>query len=308
MREPASTKLKAGQTVSDTYPSILDELGRGAPVKLVGVGGGCIADARVATFADGSKVFVKCAAGAPEMFIREAEGLRALAAARAIRVPEVLAVDEKSLVLEMIRQAPEKRGFAEAFGQNFAMLHRHRGKACGFPHDNFIGSTRQLNQPLDGPWDQAADDGSTWPEFFMERRLRFQVRLAANEGHGHELEHLLDRAEVLIIELLSTAIEVPGILHGDLWSGNFVVDDRGEACLIDPAVYFGHREADLAMTRLFGGFESAFYKAYAEAWPLAPGNEDRLPIYQLYHVLNHLNLFGGGYFGQSKRILQRYAR
>jgi fructosamine-3-kinase len=294
--------------VSGTYPSILDELGRGAPVILVGIGGGCIADARVATFENGSKVFVKCAAGAPEMFRREAEGLHALAAAKAIRVPEVLAVDEQSLVLEMIQQAPKKRGFAEAFGQDFASLHRHCGKACGFQHDNFIGSTRQLNQPLVGPWDQAADDGSTWPEFFMDRRLRFQVRLATSEGYGHELERLLDRAEARIIELLSTAIEVPSILHGDLWSGNFIVDNRGEACLIDPAVYYGHREADLAMTRLFGGFEPAFYNAYAEAWPLAPGHEDRLPIYQLYHVLNHLNLFGGGYFGQSKRILQRYAR
>jgi len=307
MREPAAAKLKAGKTVSGAYPSILDELGRGAPVKLVSIGGGCIADARVATFENDSKVFVKCAAGAPEMFKREAEGLRALAAAAAIRVPEVLAVNEQALVLEMIQQAPKKRGFFEAFGQNFAMLHKHAGKACGFPHDNFIGSTRQLNEPLDGPWDDAADDGSIWPAFFMERRLHFQVRLATSGGYGHELVHLLDRAEARIIDLLSAAIEVPCILHGDLWSGNFIVDDRGEACLIDPAVYYGHREADLAMTRLFGGFEPAFYKAYTEAWPLAPGHEDRLPIYQLYHILNHLNLFGGGYFGQSKRILQHYA-
>ena len=139
--------------MSGAYPSILDELGRGAPVKLVSIGGGCIADARIATFEDGSKVFVKSAASAPEMFHptmfkREAEGLRALAAAAAIRVPDVLAVDEQALVLEMIRQAPKKRGFFESFGQAFAMLHRHRGKACGFGHDNFIGSTRQLNQPL----------------------------------------------------------------------------------------------------------------------------------------------------------------
>ena len=107
---------------------------------------------------------------------------------------------------------------------------------------------------------------------------------------------------------MGSAIEVPGILHGDLWGGNYIVDDRGEACLIDPAVYYGHREADLAMTRLFGGFEPSFYEAYAEASPLAAGHEDRLPIYQLYHVLNHLNLFGSGYFEQAKRILQRYAR
>jgi len=223
MREPAATKLKVKKTVCGAYPTILDELGRGTPVNLVGIGGGCIANSRVATFEDGSKVFVKCAAGAPEMFIREAEGLRALAAAAAIRVPEVLAVDEQTLVLEMIQQAAKKRSFAEAFGQDFALLHSHRGKACGFPHDNFIGSTRQLNLPLDGAWDQAADDGSTWPVFFMKRRLRFQVRLAMSAGYGHELEHLLDRAEARIHELLSTAIEVPSILHGDLWSGNFIV-------------------------------------------------------------------------------------
>ncbi len=294
--------------MNGAYPSILDQLGRGVPVKLMSIRGGCIADARAATFEDGSSVFVKCAVGAAaEMFKREAEGLRALAAAGAIRVPQVLAVDEQALVLEMIQQAPKKRDFFAAFGQDFALLHSHRGKACGFVQDNFIGSTRQLNQALDGPWNEAADDGSAWPVFFMERRLRYQVHLAMKHGYGHELEHLLDRAEARIMELLSTAIEVPSILHGDLWSGNFMVDDRGEACLIDPAVYYGHREADLAMTRLFGGFEPAFYDAYAEVWALVPGHEDRLPIYQLYHVLNHLNLFGGGYFGQSKRILQRYA-
>jgi len=295
-----------------SYPSVLDELGVGPPIGLAGISGGCIADAAIATFEDGSKVFIKSAGklapAAPEMFQRESEGLRALAAAEAIRIPKVLAVCEDALVLELIREAPKKPGFAEAFGQGFAQLHNHRARTCGFPHDNYIGSTRQLNAPLHSSWDEAGkDDGSTWPEFFIERRLRFQVRLAANNGYGHEFEQLLDGAELRIVELLSSAIEVPCILHGDLWGGNYIVDDRGEACLIDPAVYYGHREADLAMTRLFGGFESSFYEAYAEASPLAPGHEDRLPIYQLYHVLNHLNLFGSGYFGQAKRILQHYA-
>jgi fructosamine-3-kinase len=277
-------------------------------VDLAGVSGGCIADTQVASFADGSQVFVKQAEGVPGMFEREAEGLRALAATRAIRVPEVLAVDEQALVLEMIQEAPKKLRFAESFGRDFARLHEYRGKACGFPHDNFIGSTRQRNDPLNGSWDETADeDGSTWPEFFLQRRLRFQVRLAADRGHGHELEHLLDRAEACIARLLGAATEAPSILHGDLWSGNFIVDERGEACLIDPAVYYGHREADLAMTRLFGGFEPAFYRAYEEASPLAVGHEERLPIYQLYHLLNHLNLFGSGYYGQSERILRRYA-
>jgi len=291
-----------------TYPAILDQLGLGAPIAMKRIGGGCIADAQSATFADGSLVFVKCAAVEPVMFEREAEGLRALAAATAVRVPEVLAVSDEALVLEMIREAPKKRGFAEAFGRDFARLHDYKGRTSGFPHDNFIGSTAQRNEPLDGPWEEAAaDGGSGWPEFFMERRLRFQARLAERKGHGGDLLRLLDRAEQRIGDHLSAAIEAPCILHGDLWGGNYIVDERGEACLIDPAVYYGHREADLAMTRLFGGFEPTFYRAYEEASPLAAGHQERLPIYQLYHVLNHLNLFGGAYFEQSRRILQRYS-
>jgi len=294
--------------MNGNYPSILDELDLGEPTGLVSVGGGCIADAAIAHFSDGSRVFVKRVAGAPEMFEREAEGLSALATAGAIRVPAVLAVSPEALVLELISQAPRNPDFSESFGRDFAKLHDYRGKTFGFFHDNFIGSTRQCNEPLDAPWNGAAqDDGATWPRFFIERRLRFQVKLAAKRGHGHELEHLLERAETHILELLGAAIEQPSLLHGDLWSGNYLVDDRGAACLIDPAVYYGHREADLAMTRLFGGFDSSFYAAYAEQSPLAPGHEERLPIYQLYHILNHLNLFGGGYFMQGKRILQRYA-
>jgi fructosamine-3-kinase len=289
------------------YPAILDELGRGAPVALKGLGGGCIADAAVAEFADGHKVFVKRVAGVPGMFESEAAGLRALAASGAIRVPQVLAVSRDALVLELIQAGPRRPDFFEDFGRRFAALHRHRGKTCGFSHDNFIGATPQPNEPLDGSWESAGeDDGSGWPAFFLERRLRFQVRLAAERG-GDELARLLDRAEYRIVDLLGSAPEPPVILHGDLWGGNYIVDEAGEACLIDPAVYCGHREADLAMTRLFGGFDRSFYAAYAEAAPLAAGHEERLPIYQLYHVLNHFNLFGGGYHEQSRRILQRYA-
>ncbi|TFH46130.1 MAG: hypothetical protein E4H01_10490, partial [Lysobacterales bacterium] len=205
MRQPAATHLKCRQAVKGTYPPILDELGRGAPVGLVGIGGGCIANTAMATFENRSRVFVKSVTGGhekfeSEMFEREAEGLRALAAARVIRVPEVLAVGEQALVLEMIQAAPKKHDFAEDFGRRFAALHHQRGKSCGFAHDNFIGASRQYNDPLGGPWDAAADDdGSTWPEFFLERRLRTQVCLATSNGYGRELEHLLNRAEVLII-------------------------------------------------------------------------------------------------------------
>jgi fructosamine-3-kinase len=293
--------------VPGSYPPILDELGLGHPTGLVSVGGGCIADARIATFSDGSEVFFKCAAGQAEMFAREAEGLRTLAASGAIRIPEVLAVGKDSLVLEMIRPAPRKKGFFADFGQRFSSLHRHRGKACGFHQDNFIGATAQHNVPINGSWEDSLDEtGSDWPGFFLQRRLRFQVRLAREKGHGSELERLLDLAENRIIELIGSSLEPPVLLHGDLWGGNFVVDDQGEACLIDPAVYFGHREADLAMTRLFGGFDASFYQAYDEAQPLAAGHEERLPIYQLYHVLNHLNIFGAGYYEHSRQILQKY--
>jgi len=294
------------------YPAILDSLERGAPLELKPVGGGCIADSQVAVFADGSSVFVKCAAAAPDLFEREAEGLAALAATGVIRIPEVLAVDSGSLVLEHIRQASRLPGFFALFGSDFARLHQFHGPACGFRRDNYIGSTPQPNSPIRGEWitggGAGAGDGSDWPEFFIERRLRFQARLAAERGHANQLLHLLDRCEKRLNELLCAAIEPPCILHGDLWGGNFIVDEKGTACLIDPAVYYGHREADLAMTRLFGGFEPAFYEVYNDEWPLADGHTERLPIYQLYHLLNHLNLFGGGYYAQSENILQRYAR
>jgi len=275
---------------------------------MVSVGGGCIADARVATFADGTRVFVKCAAASAGLFECEAQGLAALAETGAIRVPRVVAVNREALVLEFIRSAPKKPGFTRTFGRSLASLHQHRGKTFGFPHDNFIGSTPQCNEPLTGSWTEAgSDNGSAWPAFFMQRRLRFQVNLALNNGFGQELQRLLDRSEARMLEILDGSVEPAVLLHGDLWGGNYIVDERGEACLIDPAVYYGHREADLAMTHLFGGFEPSFYTAYGEVAPLDYGHQERLPIYQLYHVLNHLNLFGGGYLGQSRRILNRYA-
>jgi len=295
------------------YPAILDELGRGAPKDVSAVGGGCIADAAVASFDNGSKVFVKRAVDdsrlSGRMFECEAEGLRALGDVGALRVPEVLAVSDDALVLEFIEQGSKTGDFFVDFGRNFALMHQQRGKVCGFAHDNFIGSTPQQNAPLEGTWDEAQDGGGLdWPRFFIERRLRFQVELAEHNGHGSELMALLDRSEAAIGELLCADIEQPSLLHGDPWGGNYLVDAQGRACLIDPAVYYGHREADLAMTKLFGGFNHEFYAAYDEAWPLVHGWQDRLPVYQLYHLLNHLNLFGSAYYDRSKTILDRLAR
>jgi fructosamine-3-kinase len=188
-----------------------------------------------------------------------------------------------------------------------AQLHQVHGKTSGFIDDNFIGSTPQCNSPLKKSWHHSSQcQGHSWPDFFIQRRLRFQIDLLQNRGKGCELTELFEKAENNMHALLSTAIETPSLLHGDLWSGNFLIDDQGHACLIDPAAYFGHRETDIAMTRLFGGFAPEFYQAYHDSLPLADGYNDREPIYQLYPVLNHLNLFGAAYFKQSKRILNKY--
>ncbi len=293
----------------DDYPPILDQLDRGPPKRISPVGGGCIAQAGIASFADGSRVFVKRAAGNPAMFRCEADGLRELTETGAIRVPMVLAVSNQALVLEFIDSGNRQPDFFANFGRRFARLHEKHSRACGFSSDNFIGSTPQVNAPLVGDWEDTTETGGCdWPEFFLERRLRYQAELAGQNGHGDELPGLLDRGEKNLIEILQPNAEPPSLLHGDLWGGNFMVDEEGQPCLIDPAVYYGHREADLAMTRLFGGFDDSFYSAYDEAWPLNQGWQERLPVYQLYHLLNHLNLFGSAYYARSLQILERYSR
>jgi fructosamine-3-kinase len=297
--------------MSGSYPAILDRLQLGPPVRLTGVAGGCIADARIAQFEDGTEVFVKSGGGERDgMFLKEAAGLRELASAQAIRIPAVLAADDGSLVLEYIRAGARKDDFFSRFGRRFARLHRKRAGRCGFRHDNYIGSTTQPNTPLDGAFEDTsvAGDGSDWPQFFLERRLQFQAELAFENGYGKTLIGLLERGRPGIEDLLGESTEPPALLHGDLWSGNFIVDELGDACLIDPAVYYGHREADLAMTHLFGGFGPDFYRAYEEEYPLAPGHSERRPLYQLYHLLNHLNLFGMSYYAQCERILRNYVR
>ena len=166
----------------------------------------------------------------------------------------------------------------------------------GFEEDNYIGATPQPNA-----W---TDD---WVTFFAEQRLGFQLRLAADNGFGGELARLGERLLSRLGELIDEPAEPACLLHGDLWGGNYLCDAEGQPVLIDPAAYYGRREAELAMTTLFGGFDSAFYGAYEEAWPLAPGSAERLEIYKLYHLLNHLNLFGGGYLGGCLGVLRRFA-
>lgn len=231
------------------------------------------------------------------MFEAEAEGLAELKQAGAIRVPEVFAVgmDANGAYIEMERLQLERgdRQAAAELGEALATLHRHTSDLHGWHRDNSIGPTPQHNP-------QTAD----WLAFFRTHRLQFQLDLAARNGYVGELQDRGKRLAARLDELFDGYDPAPSLLHGDLWAGNWGVAD-GVPVIFDPAVYYGDRETDIAMTRLFGGFGSAFYSAYERAWPLAAGSAARLELYQLYHVLNHLNLFGSAYLDQALSILRR---
>ena len=234
-----------------------------------------------------------------DMFEAEAEGLSELASANAIRVPAVIdcGIENGSafIAIERLRFERPTTAIETTFGQQLAAMHRHSAKQHGWHRDNTIGPTPQHN-----PW---TDD---WIEFFGEHRLRFQLDLAARNGYTGELQSLGDRLGQGLLELFDGYVPVPSLCHGDLWSGNWGAAD-GVPVIFDPAVYYGDRESDIAMTMLFGGFGRTFYRAYEESWPMAAGHERRLKLYQLYHVLNHLNLFGSGYLGQALRLLRDLA-
>lgn len=228
------------------------------------------------------------------MFEAEADALHALAATRSVRVPRPLCSGttdgESFLVLEYL--ALRGSGDAAQLGMQLAELHRVPQERFGWAHDNWIGSTPQPNG-----W------SSGWIDFWREQRLGFQLRLAASKGYGGALqrdgEALLDKLDAFF----DGYAPAPSLLHGDLWGGNHGYLDDGSPVLFDPASYVGDRECDLAMSELFGGYAPAFYAAYREAWPLDPGYTVRRPLYNLYHVLNHANLFGGGYAAQAARMI-----
>lgn len=242
-------------------------------------------------------IFLKTGDGAAfEMFAAEAAGLNELEAAKAIRVPQVLAIARAEgaamLALEWLDLGAPSRDTETLLGTQLAELHRHTQTLYGWYRDNTIGLTPQNNTAND-----------CWLDFFREQRLEYQLRLASQNGFGDALQQpgrkLLDRLDRFFADYTPCA----SLLHGDLWGGNWS-SLHGQPVIFDPAVYYGDRETDLAMTRLFGGFGSDFYAAYYECWPPDPGSEQRLPLYQLYHVLNHLNLFGAGYLGQAQVLLQ----
>ena len=263
--------------------------------------GGCISKAYKIKTDSGARYFLKFNSELPaDMFPREANGLKELRKANAIRVPEVISAGADFILTELIEQGPKEKAFFENFGRKFARLHRYTSKEFGFYEDNYIGSNNQINIPIKA-------EKNNWIEFYFNKRILIQFKLAEkNRNNTPELTDGIKKLENKIEKILSGCDEEPSLLHGDLWSGNFIVDDQGSACLIDPAVYYGHREADLAMTKLFGGFSPDFYSAYNEIYPLKDGFEYRENIYKLYHVLNHLNLFGGGYYSQAISLIRSY--
>lgn len=234
------------------------------------------------------------------MFQAEAEGLAELNKAGALRVPEVYDVgtDGDGAYIEMERLALSRGGERDAarMGEGLARLHRNTADLHGWHRDNTIGPTPQHNRQT-----------SDWVAFFREHRLQFQLGLAARNGYAGELCELGEGLAEQLGGFFEDHEPAPSLLHGDLWAGNWGVAD-GVPVIFDPAVYYGDRETDIAMTQLFGGFGGAFYREYESAWPLASGSEKRLELYKLYHVLNHLNLFGTGYLGQAISILRRLVR
>lgn len=282
--------------------SILEERLRTRVIGATSLGGGCIANAsRVDT--ENGPVFVKWSRGdVAATFPAESKGLATLRqAGSSLHVPEPRFVHERTddapgvFVASWIESGQRNPGFWDDFGRELARMHRFTADRYGFASDNFIGRLPQINAWLD-----------SWPDFFVTRRLEPQIKLAQDSGRWdsswtRQMKRLKDRID----EILPLRPEA-SVLHGDLWSGNYMPAQDGRAAIFDPAVYFGHRETDLAMTELFGGFDPRFYAAYRDAWPLEPGYSTRRDVYNLYHLINHLNHFGGGYAGSVERILSRF--
>lgn len=263
------------------------------------VSGGSINHAASVT-AGGETLFLKWnhASRYPGMFEAEAKGLRLLRDQGGARVPEVLetgtADDTAYLAMEYVAQGAAGSATADAFGAMLAALHRNSATQFGLDHDNYMGSLPQSNRMH-----------HTWNEFFVHERLLPQIKIARDDGslgssESRSFDHLFKKLPEIIPE------EAPALVHGDLWSGNYLTGDHGRTWLIDPAVAYGHREVDIAMSKLFGGFPARFYEAYSARFPLIKGWESRLEIFQLYPLLIHVNLFGGGYIDSVKSILRRF--
>ncbi|MBN9380517.1 MAG: fructosamine kinase family protein [Chitinophagaceae bacterium] len=234
----------------------------------------------------------------PDLFVFERQGLALLEATATIRVPKTIACEDidrdQVLVLEWINEGLRSTSFWQNFGEQLARLHRQTRDTFGLDHDNYMGSLPQSNTP-----------SPDWVDFFIYRRLEPQLSLAADKGLLHT--RAIQQFQNLYKSLSDIfPAEPPALLHGDLWSGNFLCDEHGRPVLIDPAVYYGHRCMDLAMTTLFGGFERPFYEAYAYHYPFPPNYREQWDICNLYPLLIHLNLFGSVYLSSILHTIQRF--
>lgn len=265
------------------------------------VSGGSINQAAKIKFSDGKLCFLKWNQTAdPDMFLKEEKGLALLATSdTGLRIPEVLATSQTEdgtgfLAQQFITEGRSTENSGDIFGRALAQLHRQHAQQYGLDHDNYIGRLPQSNQRH-----------NQWTDFFIEERMEPQLRMAT--GTGKLSSATVDHFQAMYKRLPDIfPDEPPSLLHGDLWDGNYFYDDKGHPAIYDPAVYYGHREIELAFTHLFGGFSSTFYRAYEEAYPLKSGFSQRKDIYNLYPLLVHTNLFGGHYARQVESIVRQF--
>jgi protein-ribulosamine 3-kinase len=266
-------------------------------------GGGCINSACHLELTGSLQLFLKYNPNAPaDMFAKEAAGLELPRSAQSIRIPKVYYVTPPEdgaqflLLEDVLVLSTNPTTLCDTLGQGLAGIHRVSSEYYGLGSHNYLGPTFQRN-----------DVSPSWADFFVTHRLAYMLELMERRNFANDnLRHFHDFLPRAHAVLSSKAAEPPSLVHGDLWGGNVLDTSAGEHVLIDPAVYFGDREVDLAMTRLFGGFNSRFYEEYEEAFPLQDGWRERQDIYNLYHILHHALLFGGGYFQQAKTILKHY--
>ena len=264
--------------------------------------GGSINQSQTLLLSNNEKVFLKSNTCAPEGFFDcEAKGLSLLEKANTgLKIPKVLAFNSSPnpqfIILEYLEEAPASREYIQRFGRFLATLHQNTNKKFGLDHNNYIGSTVQKN---------TLEQNGT--HFFTEHRIRFQQILARNTGKlPKKLDLQLDQLCDKLDSILNLDSESPALIHGDLWSGNHFPTQGDVPSIFDPAVYYGPREADLAMMELFGSMPQTFYSAYSEIYPLEPGFQERRKIYNLYHLLNHLNLFGDSYLGSVEKTVNNF--
>ncbi|MGZ8211017.1 MAG: fructosamine kinase family protein [Burkholderiales bacterium] len=262
------------------------------------VGGGCI-NAAFTLEGNGGRYFVKTnEAACAEMFAAEAAGPEELERSGSVRVPHVICHGSDSeaawIAIEYIDMRRRTAASDRLLGQQLARMHRCTSDRFGWHRDNTIGSTPQSNART-----------AEWPAFWRDERLGRQLEIARGRGYGGRLQSNGERLSARMSEFFSTYAPQPSLLHGDLWSGNAASDPADRPVIFDPAVYYGDREADIAMAELFGGYAASFYDAYRAAYPLDRGYAVRKDLYNLYHVLNHLNLFGAGYLEQAERLIAR---